>query len=294
MNSTDRAADWTASEDNNGRAVSSSKIQLDDHSTTVLDTGGSGLPMVLLHGVGFDSWMWKQVLPYLPAERRIVTYDLRGHGTARNAGGSLTYKQLATDLNILLNHLVIAQAEVIGLSFGGEVAQAFALAYPDRLAALSLVCTRSSPFPPFLTLASKVRQEGMAAVVDVCLARWFGSAALAVNDGCAIDYARSQTASANPEVWAKAMELIAGFDVMERLSSITVPTRVIAAELDTVGAVEHMQALASQISGSVFYVVPGGHHLLCFQCPKTLAHLLGHKANPNNTLKTAVWEKSER
>lgn len=90
MNSTDRAViDWTASEDSNGCAVSSSTIQLDDHSTTVLDTGGSGLPMVLLHGVGFDCWMWKQVLPYLPAERRIVAYDLRGHGTARNAGGLL-------------------------------------------------------------------------------------------------------------------------------------------------------------------------------------------------------------
>ena len=274
MNSTDRAAiDWTVSEDSNRRAVSSSQIQLDDHATTVLDTGGSGLPMVLLHGVGFDAWMWKQVLAYLPAERRIVAYDLRGHGTARHAGGSLTYKQLATDLNGLLSRLNIARAEVIGLSFGGEVAQAFALAYPEHLAALSLVCTRSSPFPPFLTLASQVRQEGMAAVVDVCLARWFDSAALAAN-GPALRYARRQTANANSEVWAKAMELIAGFDVMDRLSSMSVPTRVIAAELDTVGTVEHMQAIASQIRGSVFHIVPDGHHLLCFQYPKILAHLL--------------------
>ncbi len=274
MNSTDRTAiHWMTSKDNNGRTVSSSTIQLDDHSTTVLDTGSSGIPMVLLHGVGFDCWMWKPVLPYLPAERRIVVYDLRGHGTARNTSSFLTYQQLATDLNGLLNHLAIADAEVIGLSFGGEVAQAFALTYPERLAALSLVCTRSSPFPAFLTLASKAREEGMAAVVDRCLARWFDSAALADNRPT-VRYARSQTANANPEVWAKAMELIAGFSVMERLSSITVPTRVIAAELDTVGTVEHMQAIASQIGGARFHVVPGGRHLLCFQHPKILAHLL--------------------
>lgn len=229
--------------------------------------------MVLLHGVGFDCWMWKQVIPYLPAERRVVAYDLRGHGTARNAEGSLTYEQLATDLNVLLNRLAIAQAEVAGLSFGGEIAQAFALAHPGRLAALSLVCTRSSPFPPFLTLASKVRQEGMAAVVNLCLARWFDSVMLAANKS-AVRYARSQTENANPEVWAKAMKLIAGFDVMERLSSITVPTRVIAAELDTVGTVEHMQVIANHISKAVFHVVPGGHHLLCFQYPEALAYLL--------------------
>jgi 3-oxoadipate enol-lactonase len=273
MNSSNRAAtNWIASEDGNGRAVSSSRLQLDDHITTVLDTGGSGVPMVLLHGVGFDCWMWKQVIPYLPAERRVVAYDLRGHGTAR-VGSLLTYKQLATDLNVLLNQLKIDRAEVIGLSFGGEVAQAFALAYPDRLAALSLVCTRSSPFPPFLTLASKARQEGMAAMVDGCLARWFDSAALAAN-GPAVHYARSQTENANPEVWARAMELIAKFDGMERLSSITVPSRVIAAELDTVGTVEHMQMIATQISDSVFHVVPHGRHLLCFQYPKIVAHLL--------------------
>jgi pimeloyl-ACP methyl ester carboxylesterase len=70
------------------------------------------------------------------------------------------------------------------------------------------------------------------------------------------------------------MELIAGFDVIERLSSIAVPTRVIAAEPDTVGTVEHMQAIASQMREAVFHVVPGGHHLLCFQYPEALAHLL--------------------
>ena len=128
-----------------------------------------------------------------------------------------------------------------------------------------------------MTLASTARQEGIAAVVDVCLARWFDNATLAANEPT-IHYARTQTANANPEVWAKAMELIAGFDVMERLSSITVPTRVIAAELDTVGTVEHMQAIARQIRGSVFNIVTGGHHLLCFQYPKILAHLLALEA----------------
>jgi len=146
--------------------------------------------------------MWKQVLPYLSAERRVVAYDLRGHGTARNVDRLLTYELLATDLNVMLSRLAIAQAEVAGLSFGGEVAQEFALTHPDRLAALSLVCNRSSPFPPFLTLASKVRQEGMAAVVDLCLARWFDSVMLAAN-GSAVCYARSQTANANPEVWLR-------------------------------------------------------------------------------------------
>ena len=248
-------------------------VHLGDHETIVVDSGGSGVPLLLVHGVSFDWRMWTLVIAALPASVRTIAYDLRGHGAARGAPGAPTPAVLAADLADLLDALELPSARVAGLSYGGTVAEQFAVTYPQRLAGLALVSTRASPFPPFADLAAAAERAGLESQVEPALARWFGPDVVA-EGGWPVTYARECLRTIPLPTWTTAFRTIAVFDVLDRLEQVAAPTRVIAAELDPVATPEHMRAIAARLPAGEFHLVAGGRHLLALQRPSELASLL--------------------
>lgn len=103
--------------------------------TSYLDVG-QGQPVVLIHGVGLNKEMWGGQFVGLANDYRVIAYDMLGHGQSRVPAADTPLEGYADQLAELLDHLQIAQATVIGFSMGGLVARAFALNYPQRLAAL--------------------------------------------------------------------------------------------------------------------------------------------------------------
>jgi 3-oxoadipate enol-lactonase len=93
---------------------------------------GDGPAVVLIHGFGLDLRMWDPQLPVLAARCRAVRYDCRGFGASGPLDPAVPYTH-AGDLIALLDHLAIADAVLVGLSFGGRVALQTALAAPDRV-----------------------------------------------------------------------------------------------------------------------------------------------------------------
>ena len=91
-------------------------IQLPDHSTTVLDSPGAEPPIVLLHGLALDAHMFKALTPQLTSHARVISYDLRGHGSAATAPRTISLKQVANDLASLLDALKIDAADKYGTS----------------------------------------------------------------------------------------------------------------------------------------------------------------------------------
>src|SRR6185503_6047089 len=102
---------------------------------------GEGAPLVLIPGFASGSWIWfKQVAP-LSQRFRVITFDPRGIGRSSVKSGPLTMRLHADDVGSLLRELDIKRAHILGASFGGFVAQEFALAYPGMTRSLSLCCT---------------------------------------------------------------------------------------------------------------------------------------------------------
>ncbi|SCE75589.1 Pimeloyl-ACP methyl ester carboxylesterase [Micromonospora viridifaciens] len=99
------------------------------------DEAGSGSPVVLVHAGIADRRMWRGQLPALAARHRVITVDLRGYGDSELPPAPFAHHD---DLVGLLDALGIAQAALVGCSFGGKVAVDTALAYPERVSALAL------------------------------------------------------------------------------------------------------------------------------------------------------------
>ncbi|WP_328309574.1 alpha/beta fold hydrolase [Actinomycetospora sp. NBC_00405] len=240
--------------------------------TRVLDDGttsGDAVPLVLLHGTPFDADAWDPLLPLL-AGRRVVRFDARGHGVAA-AVPVADYRRLAADVVAVLDHLDMTEAHVVGHSWGGETAQRVAVDHPDRVARLSLLCTRASPFPPFTALAATLRAGG--ADLESMLGRWFTDAERAEPDGVAATV-RRRLRSADPQRWAEALEMIGTFDDLGDLAGIPVPVDVVAAELDGVSPPEHMTLIADAVPSGALHVLAGARHLVPLQRPEEVARLV--------------------
>jgi pimeloyl-ACP methyl ester carboxylesterase len=106
--------------------------------------GGSGDPIVLVHGFGSShmvNWVntqWTKTLTH--AGYRVVLLDNRGHGQSQKLYDPAAYNSniMAEDVRRLMDHLRIGRADVMGYSMGARISAHLALAHPDRLRSLLL------------------------------------------------------------------------------------------------------------------------------------------------------------
>jgi pimeloyl-ACP methyl ester carboxylesterase len=98
---------------------------------------GEGEPVVLIHGLYSSAeinWGLTGVLGELARTHRVIALDLPGHGRSARPGGDAAYGlQIVEDVVLLLDHLKIEKAHVVGYSLGGMVALKLMARHPDRV-----------------------------------------------------------------------------------------------------------------------------------------------------------------
>lgn len=249
------------------------RVRLADHETLVAQSGAAGPAVVLIHALGLDWRMWAPVLERLSPGRRVFAYDLRGHGWAAGSPVPFTMADAAADLAGVLDALGLDRAHVVGLSYGGGIAQTAALAYPERFESLVLAATTDYPFEAFEARARSAETDGMEAQVVPSLTRWFTPAALAA-DGWGVRYARECVRRGDPVDWAAAWRSFEGLDVQDRLGTLRVRTLVLAGELDASTPPELMARIAGRVPGADYEVLPGTPHMQTLERPELVARAL--------------------
>lgn len=128
-----------------------------DTNLHVDDTGGSGRPVVLIHGWPLSGESWSAQVPaFEAAGHRVVTYDRRGFGRSDKPLGGYDYDTLTDDLHTLLEALDLSDVTLIGFSMGGgEVARYFTKYGTERIRSVVF----ASAVPPYL-LTSDDNPEG--------------------------------------------------------------------------------------------------------------------------------------
>jgi pimeloyl-ACP methyl ester carboxylesterase len=100
-----------------------------------------GRPLVLAHGFSVSLEMWMPQMHDLSQEHRLITWDARGHGGSSTPDDldSYTMPALASDLRALLEALDSVEGAIIGgMSFGGQIAQQYAVDHPEDIHSLIL------------------------------------------------------------------------------------------------------------------------------------------------------------
>lgn len=120
--------------------VAESRLELAGVSTAVLE-GGSGQPVVLLHGQGEFAAVWMRVVPSLARTHRVIVPDLPGHGASEVDGDAPGADAALAWLGELIDRTCTAPPVLAGHLLGGAIAARFAVGHGDRLAHLVLVDT---------------------------------------------------------------------------------------------------------------------------------------------------------
>lgn len=267
------AIDRALLDSGHGRPPRMHRIELADHETLVAQHGHSGPAVVLIHALGLDWRMWEPVMSRLSAGRRVFAYDIRGHGRAAGSAGSFTMRATAADLIGMLDALDLERAHVVGLSYGGGIAQTAAVEAPARFESLALLATTDFPFDAFEARARSGEIDGMEAQIVPSLTRWFTPDALAL-DGWGVRYARELVRRGNPDDWAAAWRAFKTLDVQGRLGAFQPPTLVLAGALDASTTPEIMTALARRIRGAVYRELPDTPHMQTLEQPALVAAAL--------------------
>jgi len=113
----------------------------------------SGQPLILVHGGLGSGEMFGPILPTLAEGRRVITVDLQAHGRTADVDRPLRYESLGDDLAGLIEHLGLAQADVMGCSLGAGAALRAAIQHPHlvrRLVIVAFPCRRDGWHPESL------------------------------------------------------------------------------------------------------------------------------------------------
>jgi 3-oxoadipate enol-lactonase len=242
------------------------------------ERAGSGPRLLFCNGSGATLEVVRPFLSSFGAKFDVLAWDYRGMGRSAPLTGPYTMADLAADTAGLLEMAGWTTCRVLGVSFGGMVAQEFAVTYPERVERLALGCTSpggdggsSYPLQKLLELPA---DERVAAQLKLADSRWDEGwleahpADRALAGGLGAAGRDRQDPAAEPGYQAQ-LGARAGHDVWDRLGAITCPTLVGYGKYDGIAPARNSIAIASRVRGAELRGYEGGH-LFLFQDPAAL------------------------
>lgn len=242
------------------------------------EVAGDGPPVLFIGGTGGDLRTKPSVLDGpLVRSFTVAAFDQRGLGQTSKPDRASTMADYGADAAGLLDHLGWSRAHVVGVSFGGMVAQELAIARPDLVDRLVLCCTSSGgagqasyPLHELAALAPEERRRRQLAISDTRYDEaWQDAhpdeAAALLTRMSDTDAATAAKDAADPDAAMGArrqLEARKDHDTYDRLDRITAPTLVAAGRHDGIAPVANSEALADRVPDALLQVFDGGHLFL--------------------------------
>lgn len=239
--------------------------------------GSEQAPVLVLGSpLGADGRVWDAVVPGLAEQHRVLRFDARGHGGSELPEGRPTVSDLAGDVLALADRHGIERFTYAGISLGGAIGLTLALDAPERVDRLIVCCSGAKLGEPaaWHERADLVRAQGMDAVAETVLGRWFTPDFAAREPGVAAEIL-AMLRTADPAGYAACCDAVATYDVRSRLAAITAPTLVIAADQDPSTPLALSEEVAAGIPGARLGVVPDAAHLVIVERAAEVTEIMG-------------------
>ena len=247
------------------------------------EVSGSGPRLLFLNGSGATLATTGALVAPLTAAFEVAAFDQRGLGRSALPADPYSVADLASDALALVDHLGWKQFHLVGLSFGGMVAQELAVTNPERVDRLALLCTSSGGAGgssyALGTLADMDPTE-RAAVSATVLDTRFTTGWLDEHEGDrALAGVLAQSHAVEKSEGVRRGEALqyrarGAHDVYERLPLVTCPTLVASGRYDGVAPPANGAAIAAQIPGARLRLFDGGH-MFIVQDPTAFPEIIG-------------------
>lgn len=255
---------------------------------------GTGRPIVLLHGVTLQWWVWSPLMRLLSDRYRVIAWDMPGHGESELGSDGFTMETLCRDLAMVLRELDCRDAVVAGHSLGGcLLGNAVARereTFAERVAGLAFVATAANLSDNLFRHGSAKTLWGAAGGLLLLglrkpnpnmtwsendlstgvLAQAFGPHATAEM----VSVVRHMTATFPADTSVRAAKVLTSHDARAALPTVTVPTLVIAGEYDRLLPPDHAREIADLVPSAHYVELGGIGHQIMQEAPRELADAL--------------------
>jgi pimeloyl-ACP methyl ester carboxylesterase len=237
---------------------------------------------MFLNGTGAALTQTASLVSIFAETSETLAFDQRGIGQTSRPSDSYAMADLAADALALANHLGWEEFRLIGISFGGMVAQEVAVTVPERIIRLALLCTSpggagGSSFP--LSSLVELDPDERATVSAQIMDSRFTPEWLEKHESdrfLAGVLAQRFTPDAFKENLGMTLQLQArsAHDVFDRLPHITCPTLISSGRFDGIAPPANGVAIASQVPNAELRLYDGGH-VFFVQDPKAFPDVVG-------------------
>lgn len=228
---------------------------------------GDLAPVVCVHRARAHARRFERLARMLAGQRRVIAYDLRGHGRSPWSGPH-TVHQHTLDLDSVLEAAGVEQTALIGDGFGCRIALAYAAAHGERVTALSLLDPPLRPrLERMLALAGSERRGHVFATADAAIANWPGYAGLChtppalieedVAEHLVVDQDGRLRFRYSHDAAAAALEALA--EPVENLKEVVCPVLLVRGERSGLLTAADAEQAAAELRRCRIEVVPGGH-----------------------------------
>jgi pimeloyl-ACP methyl ester carboxylesterase len=229
---------------------------------------GSGPRVLFFNGSGATLKSTALLIGALAKTCTVLAHDQRGLGETSIPDGPYTMAQYAHDGAALLDHVGWDTCAVVGISFGGMVAQEFAVSYPQRVEKLVLLCTSaggdagsSYPLHELGTLPADERAARITTLTDTRFTpEWL---ATHPDDAAMVAMRNEQAAvpKSKDTIKGEMLQLGAriGHDVSDRLHHVSAPVFVTAGRFDGIAPVSNSEEIVKRLPNATLSIYEGGH-----------------------------------
>ena len=233
---------------------------------------GDAPVLVLNNGVIMNaatSWVFQTQA--LAQHYRLLLYDCRGQGSSDHPDSPYTMELHAEDLAALLEALGIERAHIAGISYGGEVAQAFALKYPPKVRSLILIDTVSEVGEELRLVIENwidaLRAGDPLAFFNASVP-WNFSPRFITGNPQLFEDARKRYALLDFPAVIRLCECFLNVDFTLRLGEISAPTCILVGEMDRLKGPTYAEILRKGIPLAEFHLLQGAGHATCWESPQ--------------------------
>lgn len=233
------------------------------------EVAGAGEPVLLVQGLGYPRWGWEPVVERLAPGFLVVSFDNRGIGESDVPRGPYTVAELAADAVAVLDAAGLSRVHVVGASLGGMIAQQIAIAYPERVEKLVLVCTTPGGPSAYPMPEQTVRLFAEAATLplDMAMRRFVENSVVARGELVETLVRRRLEHPLDLDGWRAQAAAGMGWDADGRLGEIRAPTLVLHGTEDNVVDHRNAELLGERIPNARVQYFPGTGHLFFWEVP---------------------------
>ncbi|MCA3565352.1 MAG: 3-oxoadipate enol-lactonase [Methylocystis sp.] len=226
----------------------------------VVEGKAAGPVLLFSNSLSSNLSMWDAQAEALKDTYRIIRYDSRGHGKSTAPEGPYSIAELGRDALAILDSLRIGKAHFCGLSKGGMVGQWLLTHHRDRIGKAVLANTSAQMPPPDLWNGRirNVTQNGMAAIVDATIERWFtkGFIERAPQEIAAV---RKMIAATPAAGYCGCAAAIRDMDQRESIRAIANPVLLISGAYDPATTPAMMELMRERIKGAQWLSLDAAH-----------------------------------